>query len=707
MARKIEVEIVGDTRQLERSFNKASRSTASFANNLESPFARAGVKSGNAFATAFSKSGRSAFIGGFAGTGAALIGEQVLAEVSKSIDIASNLQEQISKSRQVFGDASKDVEDWASETAASFGIAQDAALEATGTFGNLFATVQIDAGKAAELSVTLTRLAADLASFNNADPSDVLLAIRSGLVGEAEPLRKFGVLLSEARVQQEALAATGKTSVTQLTNQEKALARVAIILNDTKKAQGDFQRTSDGLANQQRILAAEVRNLEADLGSLLIPAMTTLVGVLGDATAGAAALVDGLKLIGDVEIPTITIPFVTKLGGGTVGGAVAKGFKTTAKTPLNPLFGLVAIGETAKQIKKQFEDVPEIDVTKEAKAFTDNVGSFLDGLDKGVKATAKKVAAFGQKGFKPLEDNDLGKKSQESFDNLIASLDLKFDRAGLFGSTGAQLSVLKETENAIRARIKEHGKTTSLLRDLFRVQQQRQGVFDQIAATAEDAAAAQKQRLADVAEARREAAEKAAEVLQATQFKALGLNATGDKVTPGVANLKKQLGSLTDRLIDADKLSNPIKGQLARIGDVLSGEFGKVTEDSRLKIVELFRTIRDTFDKEGKKAEGPLTKTTSLNSSKILSGLGLDESTLKELQGRLSRFNSAGVSLSATGVGAFGVPINTGTQGVVPEVNVFVGGREVESEVTTQQRKKTARGMTSGRGAFAGRRSGI
>src|SRR6185503_16100794 len=125
---------------------------------------------------------------------------------------------------------------------------------------------------------------------------------RSGLIGEAEPLRRYGVLLSETRVQQVAMANSGKASARELTNQEKALARYQIILEDTIPAQGDFADTSGGLANQQRIAAAEAQNLAAAVGGPLATgeqvALIATIGLLG----GINDLIGGLRDIrGDLR----------------------------------------------------------------------------------------------------------------------------------------------------------------------------------------------------------------------------------------------------------------------------------------------------------------------------------------------------------------------------------------------------------------------
>ena len=104
----------------------------------------------------------------------------------------------------MFGKSADDVVAWSKTTANSFGISQTAALEAAGTFGNLLVPMGFARDEAAKMSKRMVELAADMASFNNADPSDTLEAIRSGLVGETEPLRKYGVRLSQARIEQEA-----------------------------------------------------------------------------------------------------------------------------------------------------------------------------------------------------------------------------------------------------------------------------------------------------------------------------------------------------------------------------------------------------------------------------------------------------------------------------------------------------------------------
>lgn len=126
--------------------------------------------------------------------------------VASGVKAASDLAESSSKVGVVFEGNADRVKAFASTAAEQLGMSEQAALEAAGTFGNLFRALGVGTEPAAEMSTNLVQLAADLASFNNVNPEDALIALRAGLLGEAEPLRKFGVSLSQARIESEALS---------------------------------------------------------------------------------------------------------------------------------------------------------------------------------------------------------------------------------------------------------------------------------------------------------------------------------------------------------------------------------------------------------------------------------------------------------------------------------------------------------------------
>jgi hypothetical protein len=203
--------------------------------------------------------------------------------IYKAVQAASTLSESISKTNAVFKENAIVVQKWAKTTSAAFGVSEQAALEAAGTYGNLFQAFGLSNTSATKMSMTLVELAADMASFNNVPIADALQALRSGLAGETEPLKRFGVALNEARLKEEAmrLGLITTTSGT-LPIAIKAQAAYALILKDTALQQGDVARTSGGLANQQKFLGAQVQDLTAQFGMVFVPIMLEVVAVIRD-----------------------------------------------------------------------------------------------------------------------------------------------------------------------------------------------------------------------------------------------------------------------------------------------------------------------------------------------------------------------------------------------------------------------------------------
>jgi hypothetical protein len=198
----------------------------------------------------------------------------------KVVQSASDLNESISKSNVIFGSSAKAIQAWASTADQALGLSQTAALEAAGNFAILGQSAGLTGVELGSFSTDLTGLAADLASFNNTTTDEAITALAAGLRGESEPLRRFGVLLSESAVQAKAMEMGLAKTTKEITDQDKVLARNALILEQTTLQQGDFARTADGAANQQRILAAEIENSKAAIGEGLLPAYRDLLAQL-------------------------------------------------------------------------------------------------------------------------------------------------------------------------------------------------------------------------------------------------------------------------------------------------------------------------------------------------------------------------------------------------------------------------------------------
>ena len=234
-----------------------------------------------------------------AGAGAALLAgfsvSAVKDQIGQAISAASDLSESMSKVKVVFGDSSRDIVEWSKTSAKSLLLSQQAALEAAGTFGNLFQAFGSTRDKSSEMSKTLVQLAADLASFNNTSVDDALEALRSGISGEAEPLKRYGVALTDVRLRAEAMAQGIYDGKGVLDVAQKAQASYALILKDTALAQGDVARTSTGFANTMRTISASIEDARAKFGE-------GLVAAIGDASAaigGPGGLSDAIEGAGD------------------------------------------------------------------------------------------------------------------------------------------------------------------------------------------------------------------------------------------------------------------------------------------------------------------------------------------------------------------------------------------------------------------------
>lgn len=220
---------------------------------------------------------------------------------------ASDLGESTSKATVVFGKGIDQVKAFSATSAEAIGLSEQAALEATATFGNLFTALGATKAQATNLAPSVVTLAADLASFNNLDIDDVLIKLRSGLVGEIEPLRSLGISFNAAQVEAKAMELGLADANGTVTEGAKLQARWVLILEQSTTAQGDFARTSSGLANQQRILSAEFHNAVTEVGQGLLPALLEAV------KTARSELIPAFQQFGTETLPGLVDAFVSLL----------------------------------------------------------------------------------------------------------------------------------------------------------------------------------------------------------------------------------------------------------------------------------------------------------------------------------------------------------------------------------------------------------
>lgn len=199
-----------------------------------------------------------------------------------SISAASDLNETISASQQIFGANAKAIEKWGNTASTSMGLSKQAAIDAATSFGDMFLQLGFSGDAAEANSTKIVQMAADLGSFKNLPTGDVLDMISGAMRGEYDSLQRVIPNINAARVEHEALTETGKKSASALTAQEKAQATMNIIMKDGSRAAGDYARTAGGVANQQKTAAAQTEDLKAKLGTALLPVVRQVLKMFND-----------------------------------------------------------------------------------------------------------------------------------------------------------------------------------------------------------------------------------------------------------------------------------------------------------------------------------------------------------------------------------------------------------------------------------------
>jgi len=232
-------------------------------------------------------------------TALGLVAAGAVALSVKLLSLSSDAAEVASAFGTVFGRASAEVDRWVGRMSKRFGIATADLQRAATTFGVFGKAAGIPNRELGKFSTRLAQAGLDLSSFYNADPTEVFEALRSGLAGEAEPLRRFGIFLSDSTLQAKA-ASMGLRG--ELTEQQKVMVRQKLILEGLGDAHGDLARTSEGFANQQRALSGRLKEAGTRIGDLIKLAALPLFRVLNDRLAPS---VDRLTRFTDAYVTAV------------------------------------------------------------------------------------------------------------------------------------------------------------------------------------------------------------------------------------------------------------------------------------------------------------------------------------------------------------------------------------------------------------------
>lgn len=279
----LRAEFTLDTSQAEASAKRAERSMDRLEKSAE--------KTGKSFKSKMGDGIKSATAPAIGALGGLAVGAKMV------VDSASDLGESINAVNVTFGKSADGIKRLSDEASTSVGLSKTQFNGLAVQFSSFAETVAGKKGDVVGTMDDLTTRAADFASVMNLDVADAAEKFQSGLAGETEPLKKFGIDLSAAKVEAYAYANGIAKQGAELTEAQKVQARYGALMEQTAKTQGDFANTSDGLANSTRIMKAQFEDTKAELGTQLLPVFTKFVNIMSDATQWAKENQDTVKTL--------------------------------------------------------------------------------------------------------------------------------------------------------------------------------------------------------------------------------------------------------------------------------------------------------------------------------------------------------------------------------------------------------------------------
>lgn len=470
--------------------------------------------------------------------------------VTDSVRQASNLNESLNAVNVTFGASAREITEWGKSNAASFGLSQSAFNEMATPLGAMLKNAGLSMQDTTKWTIDLTKRAADMASVFNTSVPDALEAIQAGLRGESDPLERYGVGLSAAKVEAEALAETGKRAASSLTEQEKATARLNIIMKQTSQAQGDFQNTADGAANAARIASAQFDNAKASLGNALLP-------ILAKTATAAAALAEGFNGLSGPMQATIVIvgalgtaavllapkiraakTELQNLGNGALSAETKLGGMARGAAKVAGALGAMA---TASALMSSDAGAKGVDTTRKAleelrKSGKDSTGA-LEHIDfdlkninqsgRGAGAAIETFTGFIAEGLgRGWEKIDAVNQRMQALDGSLAGM----VQSGNAKEAAADFEML-------RRKAEEQGTSVEKLKEFF---PQYQNALD-AAASGNAKTADSAQKLTQSVNEQREAVDKAADALLGQRDSMRGLEASYDDATEALKKNGKTL----------------------------------------------------------------------------------------------------------------------------------------------------------------------
>ncbi len=238
-------------------------------------------------------------------------------QVATAINYASDLEEVQNVVDTAFGSSAKTVNEWSKTTLKAFGLNELSAKNYAGTMGAMLKSSGLASDEIVNMSMELTELAGDMASFRNLSGEEAFNKIRSGISGETEPLKAIGIDMSVASLEAYALSQGIETAYNEMSQAEKVMLRYNYLLKATSYMQGDFTDTAGSFSNQAKVLKESWTEFTGSLATYVLPTLTSGINVLNKAIGFMAnnwsILAPILALVGTC-IALVNAPLIAQAG---------------------------------------------------------------------------------------------------------------------------------------------------------------------------------------------------------------------------------------------------------------------------------------------------------------------------------------------------------------------------------------------------------
>lgn len=297
---EVEIDTSGAEQELEKLSKSAKTATKNGVDPLSDSFEDVGKKSKSATRNAVSGlDDVKAAAGNLAATLGLSFGLDKLVSFGQgAIELASDLQEVQNVVDTAFGDMAGQVNKFAQTALEQFGMSELSAKQTAGQFMSMSTAMGINGQAATDMALNITGLSGDMASFYNVSQDVASTALASIWTGETETLKRYGIVMTQANLEQFAMQEGITKTYSEMTEAEKVQLRYNFVLNATKNAQGDFAKTSDSWANQQRILTEGVNALSASIGQDLMVTLQPFLQILNSIVEAISNFQESTGLVG-------------------------------------------------------------------------------------------------------------------------------------------------------------------------------------------------------------------------------------------------------------------------------------------------------------------------------------------------------------------------------------------------------------------------